>query len=232
MPPEKTGKAHPGHIKQMTKTAIILGATGLTGSILLELLLKDNTYTKVKVFGRSSCKLSHAKLEESLGDMFNVAQFSQEFKGDVVFCCIGTTRAKTPSKETYKKIDYGIPVQAARLAKENGIKSFMVISAMGANPKSPTYYNKIKGEMEKDVRNLELERTYIFRPSLIGGQRKEKRTGERIAQVLMRTFGFLIPKAYKIIEPDTIAFAMQKVAAFGYPETIIFSDKISEIAHP
>ena len=108
------------------KTAIILGATGLTGSLLLEKLLKDPSFEKIKLFSRSSFGKKSPKIEEHLIDMLQLENYSEDFKADVVFCCIGTTKAKTPDKEIYKKIDYGIPVTAAKLAKENNIKTFIV----------------------------------------------------------------------------------------------------------
>ena len=212
------------------KTAILLGATGLTGGILLELLLKDPLFEKVKVFGRSSTKVTHPKLEEHLGDMFQMEHFSEVFKGDVVFCCIGTTKAKTPDNETYKKIDYGIPVAAAKLAKRNNIPVFEVISALGANHKSSTFYNKVKGEMQRDVIAVGIDKTFIFQPSLIGGDRSEKRFGEQTAQVVMVALSFLVPKKYKIITPETIAEAMLSVAINGCNKEIIESDEIKEIA--
>ena len=215
----------------MPKTAIILGATGLVGGALLNFLLDDNRYATIKLFSRSSSDISHPKIEEHLGDLFQFDQFSEAFTGDVVLCCIGTTKAKTPDKETYKKIDYGIPVNAAKLAKRNGIDTFEVISAMGADPNSSTFYNKTKGEMERDVLSVGVSNTYIFQPSLIGGDRDEKRLGERVAQFFMGTFSFLIPKKYKIIYPNTIAQAMVRVAEDGYEKQRIPSDKIKEIVH-
>lgn len=214
----------------MPKTAIILGATGLVGGKLLDLLLKDDRYTTLKLFSRSSCKITDPKIEEHLGDLFDMEQFAKEFTADVVFCCVGTTKAKTPNKETYRKIDYGIPVAATKLAKQNNISTFEVISAMGANPDSSTFYNKVKGEMERDVLAEGVANTYILQPSLIGGDRNEKRFGERMAQFFMGVFGFLIPKQYKVIEPETIAQAMLKVAEKGYKNNQIPSDKIKEIA--
>lgn len=214
----------------MAKTAIILGATGLVGGCLLELLLKDDAYTTVKIFGRSSCNVLHAKIEEHLGDLFDITQFAEDFTGDVAFCCIGTTKAKTPDKETYKKIDYGIPVNAAKLAKKNRITVFEVISAMGADTKSSTFYNKVKGEMERDVLAVGIDKSYVFRPSLIGGDRNEKRFGERMAQLFMGIFSFLIPKKYKMIEPETIAKAMIYVARTGCQKQRISSDEIKELA--
>ncbi len=118
------------------KTAILIGATGLTGGVLLTLLLKGSSYSKIKVFGRNSCEKTHPKIEEHLGDLFKLEAFAEAFKGDVVFCCIGTTKAKTPNKEMYKKIDCGIPVAAAKLAKRNKIETFEVISVLGADVNS------------------------------------------------------------------------------------------------
>lgn len=214
----------------MSKTAIVLGATGLVGGRLLEVLLKDAEYEKIKLFSRSSITSSNPKIEEHLGDLFQMEQFSKAFTGDVVFCCIGTTKANTPDKETYKKIDHGIPVQAAKMAKKNGIPMFQVISAMSANPTSSTFYNKVKGEMERDVLKVGVQQTFIFQPSLIGGNRDEKRFGERMTQIFMSMFRFLIPKKYKIIEPETIAIAMVKVVNKPYSKQRIPSDEIKEIA--
>jgi uncharacterized protein YbjT (DUF2867 family) len=214
----------------MPKTAIILGATGLTGGLLLDDLLANPNYKNIKLFSRSSSEKSHPKIEEHLIDLFELKNHASQFNGDVVFCCIGTTQANTPNKETYKKIDYGIPVNAAKLAKQNGIGTFIVISALGADPNSKVFYNKTKGEMEQDVLQQEISNTYILQPSLIGGNREEKRTGERIAQFFMGIFGFLVPKKYKIIEPETIAKTMQIIASEGYKETRITSEKIKEIA--
>ena len=212
------------------ETVILIGATGLTGGKLLDLLIADTTVKKVKVFGRSSTNKSHPKLEEYVGNMFQLQHFTKVFTGDIVFCCIGTTKAKTPNKETYKKIDYGIPVAAARLAKRNGISVFEVISALGADAQSNTFYNKVKGEMERDILALGIENTYIFQPSLIGGDRSEKRFAERMAQVVMGTFSFLVPKKYKIIESGIIAKAMLHVANNGYSNVIIENDEIKDIA--
>ncbi len=224
----------------MNKTAIILGATGLTGGVLLDILLNDATFGNIKIFGRSSVGKTHPKLEEHLGDLFEMEQFpacqgttgwSEAFKADIVFCCIGTTKAKTPDKETYKKIDYGIPVAAASLAKQNGIDTFLVISAMGANPKSSTFYNKVKGEVERDVLQQAIKNTYIFKPSLIGGEREEERWGERMAQIAFKYLGFLVPKKYKMIEPDTIAKAMRNVAINGHSDSKIESDEILKLSN-
>ena len=215
------------------KTAIILGATGLTGSLLLEKLLKDPSFEKIKLFSRSSSEIYSPKIEEHLIDMFQLENYSEDFKADVVFCCIGTTKAKTPDKEIYKKIDYGVPVTAAKLAKKNGIKIFIIISALGADAKSSVFYNKTKGEMQRDVLNEGFDCAqpdiYILQPSLIIGDRNESRFGENMAEFFMKVFGFLVPKKYKMIKAETIAEAMLILAKEGYSEKIITSEKIHEI---
>ena len=212
------------------KTAIILGATGLTGNLLLEKLLKDPSFEKVKLFSRTSVNITNPKIEEKLIDMFHLENYSDDFNADVVFCCIGTTKAKTSDKEVYKKIDYGIPVMAAKLSKENGVKTFIVISSLGADENSSVFYNKTKGEMQRDVLNQNIDITYILQPSLIVGDRRESRFGEDMASVFMRVFGFLIPKKYKMIKAETIAEAMHVLAKKGYSEKIITSERIQEIA--
>ncbi len=213
----------------MQKTAIILGATGLTGSHLLKLLLEDETFSKVVVFTRRETGIKHPKLEEHIIDLLQLDNYKELFKGDVVFCCIGTTKAKTPNKKAYKAIDYGIPVTAAKLAKQNNIDNYLVISAMGASETSKVFYNKLKGEMEREVLAQKIAHTYLLQPSLIVGERSEKRGGEKFAEVIMRTFGFLIPEKYKMIQGKTIAKAMVEIAKNGYDKGVITSGELQEL---
>ncbi|MCR9183126.1 MAG: NAD(P)H-binding protein [Flavobacteriaceae bacterium] len=214
----------------MKKTAIILGATGLTGSILLDLLLKDTHYDKIKLFSRNSVGLSNPKIEEHLIDLFELEKHKENYKADEVYCCIGTTKSKTPNNSVYKKIDYGIPFAAAKLCKENKIDTFIIISAMGANPESKVFYNKIKGEMERDVLKQNIQNTYILQPGLIGGNRDEKRLGESIAKFFFKILNPIIPKNYRTINPETIAKAMVIIANQGFSKTRIENQTIKEIA--
>ena len=214
----------------MKKKAIILGATGLTGSHLLELLLKDTDYELVKVFTRKKLTISHPKIEEHVVDLLKLVDYSKEFNADVVFCCVGTTKAKTPDKTVYRAIDYGIPVEAAKLCKQNSINDLIIISALGANSKSKVYYNRLKGEMERDVLAQHIEHTYFLQPSLIVGNRKEKRAGEDFSKRFMKIFDFIIPARYKMIQAKTIAKAMMQLARKANQEQIIPSDKIKLIA--
>lgn len=217
----------------MKKTAIILGATGLTGGLILDQLITDDNYQTIKLFSRSRIEGLPSKVKQYIGDMLKLEEFKSDFTADQVFCCIGTTKSKTPDKALYKKIDYGIPVTAAKLAKANGIETFLVISALGANAKSSVFYNKTKGEMERDVLKQDLKNTFILQPSLIGGDRKESRTLEAIGLAVFKViqplfFGKL--KQYKITDPEKMAEAMIYLAnKKNYAEVYITSNDIKTI---
>lgn len=218
----------------MGKTAILLGATGLTGSILLEKLIVDKEYSKIKLFSRNSVVQKSEKIEEFIVDLLALEDESEDFIADEVFCCIGTTAAKTKDKKLYKAIDYGIPVTAAKIAKQNKIPTFVVMSSMGADTKSSVFYNKTKGEMERDVLQQNIQNTYILRPSIIGGNRDEFRLGESIGKAIMRVlnplfFGRL--KKYKMIHPEKIATCMQVLAKTKPSITIFSSDEIEKISN-
>lgn len=217
----------------MKKTAIILGATGLTGGLLLEQLIDDDSYKSIKLFSRSKIENLPHKVTQFIGDMLQLEQFKSDFTADQVFCCIGTTTSKTSDKQVYKQIDYGIPVSAAKLAKANEIDTFLVVSALGANEKSSVFYNKTKGEMERDVLKQDIKNTYIFRPSLIGGDRKENRTLENVGIAIFKViqpFFFGNLKQYKITDPKRMAQAMIKIANNNtHTEVIITSNDIKKM---
>ena len=217
----------------MAKTAIIIGATGLTGGILLQQLLEDKRYEKVKLFGRSKVAVKNKKIEEHLVDLFKPDTYKDHFTGDEVYCCVGTTKKKTPDEKTYEKIDRGIPVDAAILARKNSIPTFSVISALGADRDSKIFYNRIKGQMEVEVLAQDIPNTYIFQPSLIAGDREENRTMENLAATVMKVLKPLMAgplKKYRPIHPETIARAMIKVSNEGYPKKHIISEEIKQIA--
>ena len=216
----------------MKKTAIILGATGLTGSLLLDRLVEDDKYGTIKLFSRRSCGKTSPKIREFTGDVIRLEQFREDFTGDVVFCCVGTTSAKTRDRNVYRDIDYGIPVKAARLARDNGIPAFLVISSLGSSPRSRIFYSRTKGEMERDVMALGVPHPYILRPSLILGKRDERRTTEGIAAVVMRLIRPLMTgwaRRYRAIKASTIARAMIRLAEELPPEPVVDSCRIQEL---
>ena len=223
-----------GQIKLQEKTAIVLGATGLTGGNLLQMLLKDERYIKIRLFSRSSIGFTHPKLEEHIVDLIDLETYKTNFLADEVFCCIGTTKAKTPDTEMYKRIDFGIPVSAAKISRINGIETFLVISAMGANSKSGVNYNRIKGEMEEAVLKCGIPNTYILQPSLIGGKREEQRMGEWLAKQFMKILNFVLVgplEKFRSIDPEVIAGAMVWLANNSYDQVKIQSDEIKKIYH-
>ena len=217
----------------MQKTAIILGATGLTGSILLEKLIHDERYKTIKLFSRKEIDGLPSKVNQYVGNMLDLESFKVDFTGDEVYCCIGTTAKKTPDKALYTAIDYGIPVAAAKLSKDNGIHTLLVVSALGANAKSSIFYNKTKGEMERDVLLEKIKNTHILQPSIIGGKRNEQRIGEKIGLAIFKLmqplfFGGL--KKYKITEAEHIAQAMINLANSSSKKQFIASHDIEVLA--
>lgn len=218
----------------MNKTAIILGATGLTGSLLLENLLNNDAYAKVIVFSRSKTQFNHPKLDVVITDLLKLSEHRDDFKAQVVFCCIGSTKSKTPDESVYKSIDYGIPVSAAKLCKLNNIPTFIVVSSLGSNPKSNMFYNRIKGEMEHDVLNLNIENTFILQPSLIDGSRNERRIFEWLWQKAMRLINIVLIgnlRKYQSIKAETISEAMVILDLNGYKNQIIESHHIKELVN-
>lgn len=217
------------------KTAILLGATGLTGSMLLNRLITDESYTTIKLFSRSASGNKSPKIKEFVGDVLQLESYKSDFTADEVFCCIGTTSAKTKDRSVYKAIDYGIPVSASNLAKENKIPTLLVMSSMGANARSNVFYSRTKGEMEEAVLDQKIPNTYILRPSLILGDRNERRIGESIGAFVMKLTNALLVgrlKKYRAIEADCIAAAMIKLAKSKPDMQVVSSDVIQELAAP
>ena len=213
----------------MPKTAIILGATGLTGNLVLRLLLTDVRYDKIIIFTRKPISVKHKKIVEHIIDLLDLNAHKELFKSDEVFCCIGTTKSKTPDLKIYKSIDYGIPIEAAQLCKENAINTFIVISALGANHKSIFFYNRIKGQMEEALISLNIPKTHILQPSLIEGQRNEKRIGETFFKGIMKLVNPLLIgslKKYRSISAQTIAESMVCIANQNITTKRILSHEI------
>ena len=217
----------------MAKTAIILGITGLVGRTLAQQLFEDDEYGEIISFHRRKSGLKHSKLTEQVTDMQKLDEMAEKFAADAVFCCVGTTRAKTPDEQQYKSIDYGIPMAAARLSRKNKIPVFVAVSSMGADASSRFFYTRLKGEMERDILDLDLDKTYFMQPAFLEGNRKEKRPTEKIVSNVFKIINPLLIgplKKYRSIKADTVAKAMRKVAAQGYEKACIPSDEIKVIA--
>lgn len=210
--------------------AVILGATGLIGGHLLQLLLESDTYDEVLVLGRSSTGIEHPKLKEQLGDLMKEDFFKDPIEAEHIFCCIGTTQAKTPDLADYKHIDYGIPVRAAQAGLKGGVHKYLVVSSIGANPKSKMFYSRTKGQMEETLQKMSFPRLHIFRPSLLLGDRDEFRLGEKVGGVFTKIFGWALPARYKGISAEKVAEAMYEVSCSSTQQEIFESDEIRKLA--
>jgi len=190
------------------KTALIAGATGLIGKQLLQLLLEDSSYEKVKAITRKPIEIRNSKFENIVLDFDKLSEHAAALKADDVFCCLGTTIRIAKTKEAFRKVDYEYPLELARVAKSQGAVRFFLVSALGADKNSKVFYNKVKGEVEEAIGHLSFPAVHIFRPSLLLGDRTEHRAGEGAATSFFKLFGFLIPAKYKAIDSLKVARAM------------------------
>jgi uncharacterized protein YbjT (DUF2867 family) len=195
----------------LVKTALIAGSTGLVGAQLLQLLLDSHRYDKVIAITRKELR-THHKLIQHLNNGENLI-LDPTWRIDDVYCCLGTTIAKARSKEKFYQVDFTYPYDLAKGSQELGARQFLIVTALGAQKKSPVYYNRVKGEIEEALSKLGFNSLHILRPSLLLGDRNEKRTGEEAAKIFYRIFGFIIPKKYKAIDAAKVARAMLHFAS-------------------
>lgn len=214
------------------KTAVVFGATGLTGSELVDELSSNAGYTKVIVVSRSSNLYSSPKISQVIiPDFANLQSAKDELKGDDYFCCIGTTIGKVGSQEAFRKVDFDIPVQIAEIAEVNGASSLVVMSSVGANEAAGNFYLRTKGEMELAVRKTFKGNLKILRPSLLMGNRNEFRFGERIAILFMKVFGWFFAgpfKRYKGISARSVAKAMIRCTTMPPEKVFLESNEITD----
>ena len=195
------------------QTAIVIGATGLIGYNLVKLILEDDNFSCLKVFTRRTLGINNKKLEEHLVDFDRIEEWKEQLKGDVLFSAMGTTLQKAGSKDVQYKIDYTYQYETALAAANNGVNTYCLVSSAGANPKSFVFYSRIKGELDQAVKALAFKNIFIFRPSILEGERQESRRGERIGIVLSRLFT-KIPglTKYRPIPGEIVARAMIHVS--------------------
>jgi len=214
------------------KTALIFGSSGLIGSYLLDLIIKDNNYNKIKLFVRSESKVLNSKIEIIKVDFDNLENYKNSIIGDDCFFCIGTTRKNTPDKNEYIKIEYNLPLDVAKLAKSNSINNFIYISSLGANSNAAGLYLKNKGQTEEELIKLNFSNLSILRPSILLGKRRENRIGEKIGIFVMKTLSPLFlgkMKKYKPIKVEHVAKTMLQVAKKDYQKNLFESDEIVKI---
>jgi uncharacterized protein YbjT (DUF2867 family) len=197
--------------------SVVAGASGLVGGHLVHRLAEDGAFDEVRLLVRKELtpfSPSSPKLPQEVVD-FGTLSKGQLGRPDVVFCALGTTIAKAGSEEAFRKVDLEAVVHLAWAASEAGARQLLVVSSLGADPKASTFYLRVKGEMERALRAFPFEGLQIFRPSLLLGDRKEVRIGERVAALLAAPLGWAMvgPAArYRPIEADAVAAAMVRVA--------------------
>jgi len=215
------------------KTALIAGATGLVGSSLLQQLLKTNYYSKIIVLVRKPIAVEDSRVLQLVVDYDKLENYAAQIIADDVYCTLGTTIKKAGSKEAFKKVDYEYPLVLGKIAKQNGAQKFLIVTALGSDVKSPIFYNKVKGEIENELKSLQFSNLFIFQPSLLVGDRQENRLGEKVAIVASKVFNHLLfgsLKKYRSINIEAVAFGMIRAARhFQEKIRVIISDEIQEI---
>lgn len=194
-------------------TALLIGATGLVGDQLLRQLLLDARFDRLKVFVRRPTGYQSPKLEEHVVDFDQPQTWSEALTGDVLFSTLGTTLRQAGSQEAQYKVDYTYQYRAAQAAATNGVPTFVLVSSAGADADSFVFYNRIKGELERDVKKLRFRRIRILQPGILAGGRAQVRLGEKVGLVLASVVGAVPPlRGYRPIHARIVAQAMINAA--------------------
>lgn len=208
------------------RTAVVIGATGLVGRCIVQLLLQQPEYAKVTALVRRPTDVTHEKYQEHVVDFERPQSFASLVVGDVLFSAMGTTREQVGSVEAQRKVDYTYQLEVARLAARNGVGHYVLCSAGGASASSLFAYPKMKGELDRDVQTLGLPSVHIVRPGLLLGERDRPRLGEKIGAVVLKPLGALFA-GLRPIRAQTVARAMINAALAGgtkiHPPAELFS---------
>ncbi len=208
--------------------AIIIGASGLVGNLILKEVLHDSDFSEVRIFVRKPTGLINQKLKETLSPMTDIYSLSSDIKGDVLFNALGTTIKQAGSKIEQQRIDRDLPITFAKIASENGVGIMLNISSVGAN-KSGGFYLKTKAELEEGTERFFPQKVFHFRPGFLVGIRKDFRFAEKIGSYVMKLIDPVLigsTKKYKSMPADKLAKAMVslsknpvgKPSVLHYPE--------------
>lgn len=215
------------------KTALLLGASGLVGRSCLDALLAEPAYSSVISVGRRALPLAHPKLVQKVIELDALASLTLP-QIDDVFCALGTTIRTAGSQEAFRRVDLEFPLAAARQSLKFGAKQFVLVSSVGADPKSKNFYLRTKGEVEQALTSLPFQAVHIFRPSLLLGQRAESRSGESFAIVAAKVFQFLCVgplRKYHPVSASKVGRAMVAAATSNGNGRFIYEyNRIIELA--
>jgi uncharacterized protein YbjT (DUF2867 family) len=191
---------------------MLVGATGLVGGQVLQQLLDDARCDAVIAPTRRALGLANPALLNPIVDFEQLPADAAWWAVDAVICALGSTIRQAGSREAFARIDHDYPLQVAEQARAHGAHAFVLNSAMGADAGSRIFYNQVKGRLEQDLRGLGYPSLTLVRPGLIGGERKERRTGEHLASLVLGTLGPILPRAWRINPAERIAAAMVEAA--------------------
>ena len=206
------------------KTALVFGSTGLVGGHLLDQLIKNENYNKIKLFVRSEIIINDLKVEIVKTDFNNIEKHKEEMTGDHCYFCIGTTKQNSPDKDEYRRVELDLPKQIAQITKSNSVNSFVFVSSGYADPNSSGDYLKFKGFVEEELKRLSFNKLGIMRPSFLIGDRKEKRLGEKLGIFVFKLLSplFLGPlKKMKPIQSEKVAKAMIKISNGDFRQQVL-----------
>ena len=192
----------------MKYIANVIGATGLVGEYLVQLLLEDDRFGKVRIFVRRDTGLNHQKLEQQIVDFNNDKNWSKHLKGNVLFSALGTTLKQAGGKEKQYDIDVVLNRNFAKIAKENGIENYVLVSSIGANSKSKVFYLHIKGKLDDAVSEMGFKNLVILRPASLTGERTPRRIMEEVTVPVLNFLTRFMFKNYRPIHGKTVAKAM------------------------
>jgi len=214
------------------RTALLFGSSGLVGGHLLNQLIKDTNYSKIKLFVRLIPDITDSKVEIIKTDFNNLENHKEDIMGDDCFFCIGTTKKNSSDKDEYRRVELDIPREIGKIAKSNLVKSFIFVSALYANPKSLGEYIRFKGLVEEELKELNFTKLAILRPSFLIGNRKKKRASETIGIFVFKLLSPLLLgplKKMKPIHSETVAKAMIAAVENDIQQIIFESNEIVEI---
>ena len=195
--------------------ALVLGATGAVGKDLVQQLLADNSFESVDIFVRREVKMASDKLVVHVVDFDHPETWADELQGDVLFSCLGTTIKAAGSQEAQWKVDYTYQYEVAKAARANGVKTYVLVSAVGADVKSKFFYSRMKGALDDAVRELGFEGCFILQPpSLV--RKGSNRFGENVGVVVMKGLNAIgLLRSWTPMPTESVAAAMIRFAQSG-----------------
>lgn len=195
----------------MAYKVIIVGASGLIGNSLLYALIGSKQIAEITLLLRHSLSISDSKVKQIIVNFDDLEEYTNEIKGDIIYCCLGTTKNKSPDQNNYRKVDFNYPLKLAKIGVKNGVSQFHIVSSLGANSNSKTFYLRLKGELENELKKLNIPSLHIYQPSFLEGKREENRLLEKLMLPIMKLINPLLwgsLENYRSIKASDVAKAM------------------------